>query len=335
MRFGVLLDHQYAKGEPLAPRIGELVEQTQTARDLGFDSVFGIHHYLGSLQTLQPLSLMSRLIDHSGAMQIGTGILILPLGHPVHWAEEIASIDQLSGGRFVLGIGSGYRDDEFDSFGLRRSQRTRRMVESLRVMEQLWTGERVTHHGDHFQIDGQVCSVLPVRGTVPVWIGANSPAGIERAARLGHSWLAPGNVKRNWAVGNLQGHKRALQEAGFATEGRTYPLHRDLFVADSREEAMAFADTFPKAAYAEYVQYGMDYFETLWDELKEKALFFGTADDVVARIEDFAAAGFNHFVFRVQWLGCPHETSMAILERFAREVLPRVRANVEVEVEAA
>lgn len=334
MRFGVLLDHQYAKGDPLAPRIGELVEQTQTARDLGFDSVFGIHHYIGSLQSLQPLSLMSRLIDHSGEMQIGTGILILPLGHPVHWAEEIATIDQLSGGRFVLGIGSGYRENEFASFGLRRSQRTRRMVESLSVMEQLWSGEPVVHRGDHFQIDGEVCSVLPVNGTVPVWIGANSPAGIARAARLGHSWLAPGNVKRNWAIGNLATYREESAAAGHAAEGRTHPLHRDLYIADTREEAMAFADTFPRRSYAEYAQYGMDYFETLWDEIKAKAFFFGTPDDVVAQIEDFAAGGFNHFVFRVQWLGCPHETSLAILQRFADEVLPRVRANIDVEVSA-
>lgn len=332
MRFGVLLDHQYAKGEPLAPRIGELVELTQTVRDLGFDSIFGIHHYLSSLQTLQPLSLIARLIDHSGEMEIGTGILILPLGNPVHWAEEIASIDQLSGGRFVLGIGSGYREDEFAAFGLRRSQRTRRMVESLSVMQQLWSGEPVVHHGDHFQLDGQVCSVLPVNGEIPVWIGANSPAGIARAARLGHAWLSPGNVKRNWAVGNLATYREELVAAGGSPEGRTYPIHRDLYVADTQAEAMAFADTFPKASYAEYVQYGMDYFETLWEEIKAKAFFFGTPDEVVEKIEDFAAGGFNHFVFRVQWLGCPHETSVRILERFAAEVLPRVRANVELEI---
>jgi alkanesulfonate monooxygenase SsuD/methylene tetrahydromethanopterin reductase-like flavin-dependent oxidoreductase (luciferase family) len=76
----------------------------------------------------------------------------------------------------------------------------------------------------------------------------------------------------------------------------------------------------------------MDYFETLWEEIKAKAFFFGTPDEIVEKIEDFAADGFNHFVFRVQWLGAPHETSLRILERFAAEVLPRVRANVELEV---
>ncbi len=67
-------------------------------------------------------------------MQIGTGILIVPLVHPVHLAEEIATLDQLSGGRFVLGVGAGYRDEEFAAFGIDKSERFRRLVESLEVM---------------------------------------------------------------------------------------------------------------------------------------------------------------------------------------------------------
>ena len=74
MRFGILLDHQYAKEDDVAQRVPELVSFVETIRDLGFDSVFGIHHYLSSLRTLQPLSMLARLVDASGSMQIGTGI---------------------------------------------------------------------------------------------------------------------------------------------------------------------------------------------------------------------------------------------------------------------
>src|SRR5690606_9411055 len=122
-----------------------------------------IHHYLSSLSTPQPLPLLSRLIDHSGTMQIGTGILILPLAHPVHWAEEIATIDQMSGGRFVLGIGAGYREDEFNSFGIDRRTRVSRMNEALECMQKLWTGEKVSHRGKHFELRDVRCSVLPVQ----------------------------------------------------------------------------------------------------------------------------------------------------------------------------
>ena len=327
MRFGILLDHQYDRGDDVAARLPELVDLVQTIRDLGFDSVFGIHHYLSNLRTLQPLPLLARLVDHTGSMQIGTGIYIVPLTHPVQLAEEVATLDQLSGGRFVLGAGAGYRTEEFEAFGIPRKERTSRMVESLEVMTRLWSGEEVTHHGEHFRLDGVQLSMLPVqRPHPPIWIGANSPAAIERAARLGYPWLASGNVKRNWAVGNLADYRVALVAAGHEDVGRTYPIHRDLSIADSRAEAIARVEPYVRRSYGEYTGYGLDYFETMFEEFKEKSFFFDTPDGVAARIADFASGGFDHFVFRVQWLGCPLEVSIGILERFAREVMPRFRS---------
>nr|BFE57710.1 hypothetical protein GCM10020063_022360 [Dactylosporangium thailandense] len=327
MKFGILLDHQYEPGDDIQRRTGELVEYVQHVRDLGFDSVFGIHHYLSSLSTPQPLPLLSRLIEHSGTMQLGTGILILPLGHPVHWAEEIATIDQMSGGRFVLGIGSGYREDEFASFGVERRTRVSRMNESLEVMQRLWTGEPVKYDGRHFQLDGVRCSVLPAqRPGPPVWVGANGPIGIARIAKQGLPWLAPSNVRRNWAVGNLKDYREQRAAAGHSEDGAVFPIHRDLCIADSFDEAYALAGEAVRRSYGEYVQYGMDYFESQWEGIKHKALFFGSPDDIAAKITDFADGGYNHFVFRSQWLGLPIERSMEIVERFAREVMPRFRA---------
>jgi len=326
VKFGILLDHQYEPGDDLGRRTGELVEFTQHVRDLGYDSLFGIHHYLSSLSTPQPLPLLSRLIDHSGDMEIGTGILILPMGHPVHWAEEIATIDQMSGGRFVLGIGSGYREDEFSSFGIERRTRVSRMNESLEVMQKLWTGEKVSHHGKHFDLEDVRCSVLPAQAEIPVWVGANGPIGIERIAKQGLPWLAPSNVRRNWAVGNLNDYRELRRTAGFSDEGAVFPIHRDLCVADDFDQAWEIAGDGVRRSYQEYVQYGMDYFESQWEGIKHKALFFGSPDDVAAKVEDFAAAGYNHFVFRAQWLGMPIERSMEIVERFAREVMPRFRS---------
>lgn len=330
VKFGILLDHQYRHGDDINRRVGELVEFTQHVRDLGFDSIFGIHHYLSSLSTPQPLPLLARLIDHSGSMQIGTGILILPLGHPVHWAEEIATIDQMSGGRFVLGVGAGYREDEFAAFGIDRRTRVSRMYEALECMHKLWTGEPVSHQGRHFALENARCSVLPVQKPgPPVWIGANGPVGIQRIARAGHPWLASSNVRRNWAVGNLAEYRAQRKAAGFDEEDMVFPIHRDLCVADSFEEAYAIAGAAARASYGEYVRYGMDYFETQWEAIKHKALFFGSPDDIAAKIEDFASAGFNHFIFRTQWLGLPIERSVEIVERFAREVMPRFRPKAE------
>lgn len=330
LKFGILLDHQYPKdlGTDLRPQIERLLDVVHAARDLGFDSIFGIHHYLSSLRTLQPINLLARLIDHTGDMQIGTGILILPFLHPVHHAEEIATLDQLSGGRVVLGVGSGYRDNEFNAFGINRKERAPRMRESLELITKLWTGETVHHEGRFYRVVGEQCSVVPLQKPhPPIWVGANSPGGITRVAKMGYSWLAPANVKRNWAVGNLEHFRNELAAAGNADRVTDFPIHRDLCIADSREEAFALVEEQVRRSYGEYAEYGLDYFETLFEDIKEKAFFFGTPDEVAAKIEDFADAGFNHFVFRTQWMGTPPEVSIRIMERFAREVMPRFRSG--------
>jgi alkanesulfonate monooxygenase SsuD/methylene tetrahydromethanopterin reductase-like flavin-dependent oxidoreductase (luciferase family) len=330
LRFGILLDHQYAKsaGRDLTGNLAELVDFVEAVRDLGFDSIFGIHHYLSSLRTLQPINLMARLIDRTGDMQIGTGILCLPFLHPVHHAEELATLDQMSGGRLTLGVGSGYRENEFRAFGIERKERSGRMRESLELMTALWSGEKVNYQGRYYTVEGEECSVLPLQEPhPPIWVGANSPGGIKRVAEMGYAWLAPGNVKRNWAVGNLETFREELAAAGNTERVLEFPIHRDLCIADSKQEAFDLALEYARASYAEYADYGLDYFQNLFDEFKEKAFFYGSPDEVSARIDDFAAAGFDHFVFRVQWLGSPAQLSLDIIRRFAEEIMPRYRSE--------
>lgn len=323
VRFGVLLDPQYAPQDDLRSRIGELIDTAQTARDLGFDSVHTIHHYLAQLQTLQPFPLLARLIDHTGDMSIGTNILILPLLHPVQVAEEAATLDQLSGGRLILGVGTGYREEEFRAFGLERRRRISRFTESVGLLRRLWSGESVSFEGSHFSLEDVRASVLPAsRPHPPLWVGANAEPGIRRAARLGCSWLASANTKRRWAQGHLRIHREELAEAGFDEKGMDFPIHRDLCIADSREEAFALAEEYVRRSYLSYSDYGLEYFESMFDDIKEKAFFFGTPEDVADKVADFHTAGFNHFIFRANWLGSPTSLGQRTMERFATEVRP-------------
>ena len=93
MKFGILLSNQYPRTDSLATRLQETVEFVTATAELGVDSVFGVHHYLGRLQIPQPLTLLARLIPASGDMELGTGIFISTLAHPVHIAEEVATLD--------------------------------------------------------------------------------------------------------------------------------------------------------------------------------------------------------------------------------------------------
>src|SRR5271168_592264 len=129
MKVGLFINTQFPEGDSVAARIPELVEQVRVARDAGFASVLFPHHYLTApLQMLQITPLMAYLLPEARGMTIGGNILLLPLLNPVHVAEESATLDVLSGGKFILGVGLGYRPGEFAAFGTNR----RRLVDRQR-----------------------------------------------------------------------------------------------------------------------------------------------------------------------------------------------------------
>ena len=325
MKFGILLNHQFSRADSLAARLQETVELVTAAAELGLDSVFGIHHYLAHLQTPQPLTLLARLIPVSGDMELGTGVYISTLAHPVHIAEEVATLDQLSEGRVILGVGAGYRRDEFRSFGVNSKTIGRRFVESLEVLRALWSGRPVTHRGEFFQLQDQTISVLPARpGGPALWIGANAPKTIRRAARIGDAWLPSPNVKPRWAIGNLQSFRREAQAHGRLEHISRYPILREAHVSTSRGQAEE-AGRFIRDEYLHYSGYNLEYFDSKFEDLRRKAFLWGSPDDIAAGIDNLAHGGFDHFIFRMSWLGMPFSLTMSSLELLAREVIPRYR----------
>ena len=151
MEIGLFLNTQFPEGDNLAPRIAEMAMQVRTARDVGFASVLFPHHYLTApLQMFQITPLMAYLLREAEGMIVAPGILILPLLNPVHVAEEAATFDLLSNGRFVLGVGLGYREPEFTALGIKLSERASRFSESIGLMRRLWAEKRVTSSGPAF-----------------------------------------------------------------------------------------------------------------------------------------------------------------------------------------
>ena len=258
-------------------------------------------------------------------MLLGTGIY-LAYEHPVILAENFATIDQLSGGRLVLGLGAGYRANEFDAMGMDRPTRVDRMFEGVEVLKQLWTGEPVHHQGRHFAIDGEASSIVPAqRPRPPIWLGANGEKSVRRVARVADAWIAPPNVKARWVKGHLAYFKDELERQGIDPAGREYPLIRELYIGDSDATAAEEVSDYLRHEYASYSVYGdeVEYWRTMFDELLEKAFVIGSPDTVAAKLADFAEAGFNHFIFRVSWSGMPHEQALRTIERLGTEVMPR------------
>ncbi len=178
----------------------EVLEQIVWAEEIGYDDVWLTeHHFAEDGHAPSPLIQAAAIAVKTKRMRIGTGVLLLPLYHPVRVAEDCATIDILSGGRFELGVGVGYRVEEFAGLGIPRAQRGGRTNEGLEIIRRLWEGETVTYAGKYFQIDKARLTPEPVqKPRPPIWVGGFSPAAVKRAARLGDGYIGTGDMKTHY-----------------------------------------------------------------------------------------------------------------------------------------
>jgi probable F420-dependent oxidoreductase len=174
------------------------IEQVAWAETIGYDDVWLTeHHFIDDGHAPSPLILAGAIAMRTKKIRIGTSVLLLPLYDPVRVAEDGATIDLLSGGRFELGIGVGYRREEFDGLGIAHSARGARANEGLEIIRRLWEGETVTFRGKHFNIAGAKLSPLPLqRPHPPLWVGGFAKASARRAARLADGYIGTGDMSQ-------------------------------------------------------------------------------------------------------------------------------------------
>ena len=142
------------------------------------------------MQMLQPMPVLARLVEETEGMMIGPGILLLSMLNPVLVAEESATIDWLSDGRFVLAGGLGYRPEEFEASNVDIAQRVSRTVEAVEVIKRLWAEDRVSHGGKHFRLTDVGASIRPKQQPrPPIWLGGDVEPAVKRAARIADGWL--------------------------------------------------------------------------------------------------------------------------------------------------
>ena len=155
LKFGLALMNDFPPEVSPSTRIGALREQARAANISGIESIWVLQHYLGSMPTLQPLHLLAALSADTGRMSVGTNMYILPLRHPIAAAEEFSTLDHLTGGRVIAGVGLGYRENEFEAFGIPMTERLGRFNESVEIMRRLWSGDRVSYSGRYFSFDDE------------------------------------------------------------------------------------------------------------------------------------------------------------------------------------
>ncbi|MCO5329185.1 MAG: LLM class F420-dependent oxidoreductase [Ilumatobacteraceae bacterium] len=160
-----------------------------------------------------PLIWLSYVAARTTTLKLGTGILILPQRNPLIVAKELASLDALSGGRMICGIGVGWLEEEFDALGVPFHDRGARCDDTVDVLRKAWTGQKVSHSSPYTTFTDCISLPRPANGTVPIVVGGDSPAAARRAGRLGDGYF-PGNGAIDHLRGRLDIMRRAAEEAG-------------------------------------------------------------------------------------------------------------------------
>src|SRR5262249_26997910 len=190
MQFGLMLRAQSPEGAERQAGFREQLERARLADALGFDSITkGMHYSSAPLQSLQQLPFLSRVMAEAPSLRINFGLILLSLHKPLDVAEQIATVDVMSGGKVIFGVALGYRAVEFLAVGTTQKERVKRFEENLEAVRRLWTEDTVDMVGSHFTLLGASASPRPVQKPhPPIWIGANADPAIRRAARLGDCW---------------------------------------------------------------------------------------------------------------------------------------------------
>jgi alkanesulfonate monooxygenase SsuD/methylene tetrahydromethanopterin reductase-like flavin-dependent oxidoreductase (luciferase family) len=328
---GLLLTSQFPCGDDPAVRFAEQIDQVRFARDAGFDGVFASQHYVAHpFQYLHPLPVLARMAAEAGNMRLGTSITLLALPSPVDIAEELATLDVISGGRLTVGVGLGYRDVEFDAFGVPAGQRLRRFLDNLDLVRQMWTQDKVSFDAAHTRMQDVPIALRPVqRPHPPIWMAGHTDAAIRRAARRGLPWIAAAaHVDDTYLQHQVKVYRDACTEYGH--KDLDLPMLQELYVAPTQEEALDVVRRSLGLKYRAYRQWGQDSilpddqsFDREFDELRQGRFILGDPAECIARIQALVSSvGPTHLLLRMQWPGMTQQEVMSNMQLFATEVMP-------------
>jgi len=333
MKAGLYLTTQYPSGSDMVSAFQEQLALVHAARERGWDALATGQHYLSEgMVQLQLVPFLARMAAEAGPMAGVAGVLLLALHNPVEVAEQMASLDVLWKGNFVLGVGLGYRKEEFAAFGVPWEARIQRFEETLALVKRLWTEEDVTGQVGSCRLEKVTMTSRPVqRPHPPIWIAATSDVGVRRAAALGDSWFVGphvtlATVRRQFAL-----FQAARLRAGLLVP-RNLPILREIFCARDRAAAFAAAGPALAAKYGAYARWGQDdalpreeTFDRPLEALCRDRFIVGSPDECYDELSRYLESGLNIFLFRMHWPGLPVSASLQSLRLLSEEVLPALR----------
>lgn len=324
-----------------AERYRDAIEQAVEAERLGFDSVWvSEHHFVDDGYMPSVLPMCAAIAARTSRITIGTAVVLVPFYWPLRLAEDAATVDLISGGRFILGLGQGWRPEEFDAFSVPPQSRARILQDTVTVLRQAWSGGTVSG-GELSSYPNVAVRPKPVAaGRIPIWIGATVERSIRRTGRIADGFIAGGGLEEPYTPEEFQRQltwineeRETLDDAGlftpcmflptYASNGSdpwsqvrdyvhyTYWKYEDMAYARSRTKASKKPPPLSRER------------ETF---LRENGII-GTPEAVAEKIRSFAevAGSEFHFIARLYWPGMTRERQLETMRTFANSVIPLLR----------
>ena len=336
MKVGLFITNQQHLDTDMVSALEEQYLMVRHARDNGWDSLFSGQHYLneGNNQQLQLVPFLARLMAEAGEMTCGLGILLINLHNPVYVAETVASLDVIARGNFVFGVGLGYREVEFDAFGVPKGQRVKRFEDGLDLVRRLWTEDAVSFESDYCTLKNAHMNIRPVQKPhPPIWFAANNDTAIRRAARLGDNWFinphsTVATIRRQMAIYR---EERSRAKKPFPA---VLPAAKEVFCAKDRATALELAGPYLAGKYQDYAKWGQDKampadetFDQGFDDLLKDRFVLGSPEECFEQLRPYwEELGVNHLIIRTHWAGMPVATALSSMRLISSELLPALRA---------
>ncbi len=334
MKLGIYLNSQHPEGDDPARRFAETLEQVRLIRQLGFDSIWaGEHHVTPGFHFFPQLALLQRLAAEAEGLWIGTNVTLLPLHNPVELAEVGAFMDVMTGGKFLLGVGLGYRPEEYAIYGIPMAERASRLAEGVEIIRRLWTEKSVTHSGRHWQFSDASIAPRPLQQpSPPIIVGAQVQAAIVRAAKIGDGWLVVPIPTLDQLEKQMSLYTSTRSQAGLPPSQHVCRL---LEVGCAADDAAAYSRIAPflMEKYKAYFSWGLEGLtidpnaapEAQLRSLATNRFAVGAPAQVADMIVAQHRAGVTHLAMRVSWPGMAQADILAGIELIGRQVLPEVR----------
>jgi probable F420-dependent oxidoreductase len=281
------------------------------AEELGFASAWVLEQPIGLAPVLEPLTLLAYAAAITRRIGLGTAVILTPLRAPVALAKELATIDQLSGGRLIPGLALGGEREHYAAFGLPSGGRVRRFEEAVRLLQRIWTERTVTFEGEFWHLKGVSVEPKPIQQPrPPLWFGGAHPSAVRRAARIADGWIGAGSSSTERfaeAVGTL---REALVAEG--RDPSTFPVAKRVYVA---------ADADAERGRSRLRRWFTLFYRDA--DVADRVAVFGPSDVCVAGLAAVAKAGAGLIILN------PVFDVEAQTELLVSEVVPRVLAEVE------